>query len=632
MLDLTKCGAYRYAKHPSTDINCFGWSIGEGDIDLWEPGDPIPEELIEAINSGELIAAWNAQFERLIWNYVLTRYGFPALPVDRFYCIAALSRARGYPGKLEKAAIFADLPMGKDMEGHYLMLKLCKPRKIEEDGTIVWWNDRDDYKRLGIYCKRDVEVERAMFHQFIPFTEQELADYHMAERINDRGVKVDLELAHAAVSGVQSEKITADDTIKALTGGEITACTQVQKITDWVEKEWRAIPDLGKQTINDLLLEDDIPPLVAEVLELRRDNSRAAVSKFNAMIERHVFGVIYGLFMFRGAGQTGRYSSIGLQLHNLLAECCPEAIPVLKKYGIAGLYMLGEPIKLLAQMVRPAFIAAAGRRFLIADFAQIEARITAWLAGEDSLLRVFREGKSPYSAFGKIVYGRDITKADHLEYLVSKGCVLGLGFGGAEGALARSMRKSGIILPGNELTDLVYTYRDTYTRIKKLWYALNAAVIAAMYSPGKIVEVSYVAYLFDGLHLYCRLPSGRLMCYPFAKLAQDEWGDYVYYRRGNRNPKSGATEWPTVKMWHGLEIENLAQAIAYDLLQGAMNRLEGEGFDIRLHVHDEIGAEEDMEIAEERMPEMIEIMTEVPEWATGLPLAAEGKISARYVK
>lgn len=629
-MDLLKRGVYNYATHPSTDVNCLGWAIDEDDVELWVPGDPIPVKLTAAIERGDAVAAWNAQFERLIWNHVLVRYGFKPLPIERFYCIAALSRCRGHPGKLEKAPRFAGVPFYKDMEGHHLMLKLCKPRRIEEDGTVIWWDYPEDYERLGEYCRQDVVVERAMFHMHMPLTDGELADYHLSEHINDRGVCVDVELATVAVTSVAKESITATDELIALTSGGVTAHTQVARIMDWVEKEWKRLPDLNKTTLYDVLQENDIPPHVADVLNIRLDNGRAAVSKFAAMLDRHNEGTVRGLFMFHGAG-PGRFTSMGLQIHNLQRDSAIHAIPVLKKRGISGLRMLGDPIKLLSQMVRPSFIASPGKTFLIGDFAQIEARVTAWLAGEEKLLSLFRSGADAYCAFGSIAYKRPITKADITERFVSKGCVLGLGFGGAEGALARTMKTQGnIILPGSELTHFVKTYRGTYTKIVNFWYRLRDAVLMAIFARGTIVDVGPISYLFDGEHLWCKLPSGRLMCYPYAKVVTDDWGDSVEYRRGNRSPKAGMADWPTERLWYGMQTENIAQGIAFDLLMAALRRFKN--WDVRIHVHDEIVIEVDEHKAELLLPKFLSIMSEVPDWAEGLPIAVEGQISPRYTK
>ena len=629
-IDLTKTGIYPYSAHPTTDVNCLGWAIDGGFVEIWEPGDDIPAELLAAIKSGALLYAFNASFERHIWNKVLTRYGFPALYLERFYCVAACARGQGFPGKLEKVAQFADLPFGKDMTGHTLMLKLCKPRRYEDDGTPVWWNNRDEYIRQCEYCRQDVEVERAIYNMLIPFTEQELADYHLSEEINDRGVHIDVELARAAVKGVEEEKIDSNDIIKSMTNGAVKSHTEVAKIMAWVEKEWKPITSLAKSDVYDALAEDDIPPHVADVLEIRVNNAKSAVAKYSAMLHHQMGGLVRGGYLFRGAGQTGRYSSLGVQRHNLLRKARLDTIPVLKRHGIAGLKMMGDPVQLLAEMVRPTFVAPKGEKFIIGDFAQIEARIVAWLADEVQLLDIFRVNGDPYCMFGTKAFGRTITKADELERFISKGCVLGLGFGGAEGALARSMKKENIVLPHEQLTNLVSTYRNTFTRIKALWKVLSSAVLSAMFSTGDMVPVGPIAFLFDGTHLWCRLPSGRLMCYPFAKVVQDEYGDCVEYRRGNRNPKSGVMEWPVVRIWHGLTLENLAQGIAYDLLQGAMRRLAD--WDIRLHTHDELVVSVDENEAEEREPKFMELMVAGEEWASGLPISAETIIDTRYVK
>jgi len=302
----------------------------------------------------------------------------------------------------------------------------------------------------------------------------------------------------------------------------------------------------------------------------------------------------------------------------------------LKKHGIAGLKMLGDPVQILAEMVRPTFVAPPGETFLVGDFAQIEARVTAWLAGETQLLEGFAKGEDVYCKFGTRAFNRVITKADIIERFISKGCVLGLGFGGGPGALARTMKKEQIVLPDDELEHFVKTYRGTYTRIVAYWKAVMSAIMLAMYSKNTITPIGPVSFMFDGTHLWCRLPSGRLMCYPFAKIVTDDWGDSVEYRRGNRSPKSGVMEWPTVRLWHGIVTENLAQAIAFDLLQGAIRRLRN--WEIRLHTHDEIVVSVPTEGAAEKAITYRELMVQGESWSDGLPIDSEIEIHDRYYK
>lgn len=635
--NLVTDGSYKYAVHPSTDVNCFAWAIGDEPPELWlrVHGLPLPKRLIEAVKSGMVIAAWNAAFERLIWNNVLTRYGAPELPIEQFYCVAANARARGYPGKLEKAARFAGLQAEKDREGYLLMMKMCKPRRVEEDGTVIWWDDYKDHVRQGEYCVQDVVVERALLSVIMPLNRQELDDYHLSEEINDRGIKVDRELATAAVTSAASEKLTSDDAMMALTGGFVEACTQVAKIREWCEGEGYPMPSLNKSDILDALDDHHIPPHVADVLELRLENSKAAVSKFAAMLNKSDDeGIVRGLFVFHGAG-PGRFTSFGLQVQNLVRDVNLAGIPVLKKFGIKGLRMLGEPVEIMSQMVRPAFMAEKDKVFLIGDFAQMQARVTAWLAGEEKLLQLFREGKDTYCAFGSIAYGRKITKDDKPERFAAKGCVLGLGFGGAEGALARTLKKppARMVLPGDQLTHFVKTYRGTYTKIVNFWHRLRDATLLAMYSKGTIVPIGPVSYLYDGQHLWCRLPSGRLMCYPYARVVQDDYGDCIEYRRGNRSPKSGVMEWPVERLWYGTLTENLAQAIELDLMMLTLRRMRHmKDMPVRLHVHDEIVPEVFKNVAEEKLAKFLALMTKGADWSEGLPIEAEGHISDRYAK
>jgi DNA polymerase len=500
----------------------------------------------------------------------------------------------------------------------------------------MWHEDAQEHARLGEYCKRDVEVERRMMSILMTFTEQELADYHLSEHINDNGVCIDIDLAKAVVATTDVEKLETCAALARLTGGKVTTHSQIARILDWVEGRWKRLPGLAKDIVEDALEDSDIPDDVAEVLELRHGNAKAAVSKFNAMLERELDGVIHGLFMFRGAGQTGRYSSVGLQIHNLIRTTASQsAINVFKRRGIEGLRMLGDPVHLLASMVRPTFIPLPGKTFLIGDFAQIEARVTAWLAGATRLLQAFESGRDVYCEFASIAYGRPIVKGvDNFERFVGKGCVLGLGFGGSEAALARTLKQDKVELAIEQRNELVRIYRKEYApEIPRFWRALQDAVLTATEQSGRGVRVGPVEYLHDGVHLWCRLPSGRFICYPFAVTVQTDYGYSVEYRRGNRAPKSGETKWPVVQLWGGLLTENLAQSIAFDLLMGAIRRVAADAeFKLRLHVHDEIVAEVDAVLAETLLPRFLSYMEELPPWAEGLSVKVEGKASPRYTK
>jgi DNA polymerase len=640
LIDLAKEGVYRYSAHPSTEVICLAWAIDDGPVEshnLLLYGYEMPESIRSWVEGGGMIAAHNAAFERLIWTRVLgQRHGWLVPRLEQFYCTSALSRARGGPGKLEKAAVFYELPYKKDMEGQRLMLRMCRPRSCV-DGHVRWNQDPEDMERLTEYCRQDVVVERAITSVLMPFNAKELSQYHLSERINDRGVHVDLALATAAVEGMKHEREDASAALADLTDGYVTSPNQVKRIQRWLMERGVELASLDKESIEDLLQDESLPSDVREVLDIRQEQGKAAVSKFQAMLDREEDGYLKGMYVFRGAGQTGRFASCGVQVHNLIRETDVESIKVLLAKGIDGLRLLGNPVHVLARMVRPALMADRGKVLLIGDYNAIEARITAWLANDNTLLKLFREGGDPYCDFASVAFGRNITKADELERFVGKGCILGLGFGGAEGALDKSLRKGGVVLPADRLTSLVQLYRERHDAIRRYWYRLRDAALDSMYSPGTIFSAGLIEFVHLHNDLWVRLPSGRLMCYPYARIVDGQYGDEIEYRRGNRSPKNGEKKWPTVRLWFGMLMENIAQGVALDLLLHAMQTIEpgpetSGDMVIRLHTHDEIVVEVDEEGATASMESFKAAMESAPDWAKGLPIKAEIKQSKRYRK
>ena len=228
-------GVYRYARHPSTDITCAAWAIDDGAIGLWVPGDPLPEELIEHVAAGGLVRAWNAAFERLIWWHVAqVRHGWPAITLEQFVCTAAQARSQGWPGGLDKAARFANTGYRKDVDGHRVMLKLCRPRRTEPDGTPVWWDDPDEYAALYAYCVQDVEVERAIADALLPMQERERWLYLATEQLNDRGVRFDRDLAVRALAAAELERSESNARLAELTGGAVSGVTKIADLKTWL--------------------------------------------------------------------------------------------------------------------------------------------------------------------------------------------------------------------------------------------------------------------------------------------------------------------------------------------------------------------------------------------------------------
>jgi DNA polymerase len=380
---------------------------------------------------------------------------------------------------------------------------------------------------------------------------------------------------------------------------------------------------------------EDIPDNVRLALEIRQNGASAAVGKFASMLDRiGLDDVLRGMFLFRGAG-PGRFSSVGTQIHNLLRQSYPQYIPLLKKHGLKGLELIGDPIKLLAGMVRPAFIPEKGKVFLVGDYAAIEARVLAWVSGAMTPLRAFRNNEDVYCTFGTKAYGRTITKEhDPDERFISKMVVLSLGYQGGEGALDRVLRKDNVFLSQKERQYLVDFYRNEFApEVKNFWKAVSAASFKAIYTPGSIVDVGAVQFLYDGTHMWLRLPSERLICYPFAEIGQNDYGDVVRYQRGNRSPKKGESDWPMVDLYGGLLTENICQGIALDILVAALHNVnEDKRFLTRIHVHDEIVAEVQKGLEKELLLDFKDLMEATPEWARNIPIVSEVESFDRYVK
>ena len=629
-------GVYRYARHPSTDITCAAWAIDDGPIELWLPGDPVPEELIEHVAAGGLVRAWNAAFERLIWWHVAgPRHGWPAIALEQFACTAAQARSQGWPGGLDKAARFANTDYRKDADGHRVMLKLCKPRRTEPDGTPVWWDDPDDYAALYAYCVQDVEVERAIAETLLPWQERERWLYLATERLNDRGVRFDRDLAVRALTAAELERSESNARLSELTGGAVSGVTKIADLKGWLADAGLEIDSLGKPAVAEILENQDVADDVREVLDIRTSNGAAAVSKFQAMLDRGVGDHLHGLFMFCGAGQTGRWSGAGrVQIHNLRRDAATvREVETFKHRGVAALRLLGSPVQLLAGMVRLALVPEPGALFAAADYSAVEARVLPWLAlgcgVKDKSLEAYLEAWRR----GDPIYEIQAAAMGVGDRQIGKVAVLSLGFGGGAGAYRSMARNYGIRVDEKTAEKYKVAWRRANPWAQKFWYKLEQSVLLAMRSPGQMIDLGLLAFMFEAGHLWCRMPSGRLFCYPFASVVDGQYGDVVQYRRGNRAPKAGSVGWPTVDLWGGLVSENLTQGAARDVMADAILAIEAEpeAGTVRLHIHDEIVLEHRV-FDEARLALIERLMTCSSPWAAGLPLKVDIKTMTRYMK
>lgn len=636
-VDLGAKGVYNYAQDMSTEVLCMSYAFDDGPVQTWVPkytsdgamwldSSPFPEAV--ANHTGP-IYAHNAAFERLIFWYVLQ---IP-FKLEQFVCTATQARANCAPGSLEDVGRFASASMKKDHRGAQLIRLLSIP---QADGSF-----REDAALLAEmiqYCEQDVRAMREISKAMRPLSDEELLDYHVNERINDRGVLVDVPLAKAAMRYAQAELIEIEERVAELTDGEIMS-VRSPRMREWVlarvgEQAKKLMLVNGKYSIdktvraNLLAMEnpDEIPPAVAEVIQCADDLWASSVAKFSRMADLadDEDCRVRGAFVFAGGAATGRASSYGLQVHNFTRKCAaePDEVRTAMVRGHDIVPRFGRRVTdVLRGMLRPALIPAKGKHFVVADWSAIEGRVNPWLsasAAGEAKLDVFRKKLDPYKVNAAATYGVAYEDVTSEQRQVGKVQELALGFAGGVGAFAAMGRAYGVHFEEAQARRIVDAWRRANPWSVPFWQSLEEAYTRAMRNKGHEFSAGRVAYLFDGLHLWYALPSGRVLCYPYARLESDG----VTYAKASWKPAADATEWPRARLWKGLACENITQATANDILRHALRQLD----DVVLHVHDEIVIETDQPTDLER------IMSTPPAWAEGLPLAAEVQTMTRYGK
>jgi DNA polymerase len=641
--DLTKRGVYNYAQDPSTEVLCMSWAFDDEDVQTWLPDRQLCPARVHQY-TGQ-IYAHNAAFERLIFWYVL-QINFK---LEQFVCTATQARANCAPGSLEDVGRFAGASMKKSHRGAQLIRLLSIPQadgSFRQDPTLM--------AEMIEYCEQDVKAMRSISKALRPLSEDELADYHVNERINDRGVLVDVPLCNAAIKFASDELTEIEQIVAEVTEGAITS-VRSPKMRQWV------IDRVGPQALklmesykdgekkysidktvraNLLAMEnpDEIPPAVAEVIQCTDDLWSSSIAKFGrlASLADVEDSRVRGAFVFAGGSATGRASSYGAQVHNFTRKCAksPEDVRTAMVRGHSIVPQFGKRVTdVLKGMLRPALIPAKGKHLVVADWSSIEARANPWLsncpAGERKL-DDFRRGLDAYivnaaatfrRSYEEILAEYEATEKSDMRQ-IGKVQELACGFGGSIGAFAAMGRVYGVHLPESEAKRMVDAWRRANPWSVPYWQSLEEAYTRAMRNKGHEFSVGRVTYMFDGQHLWYALPSGRILCYPYARLETDG----VTYAKAAWKPAADAKEWPRARLWKGLACENITQATANDLLRHSLRQLD----DVVLHVHDEIVLETDR--PEEMAVRLKEVMCTPPEWAKGLPLGAEVGIMSRYGK
>jgi len=632
--NLLEKGVYNYAQDITTEVLCMSYAFDDEEVKTWLPHQTFPQEVKDYDG---IIYAHNATFERLIFWYVL---GIN-FKLEQFYCTAAQARANCAPGSLEDVGRFAGASMQKDYRGGQLIRLLSIPKA---DGTFN--NDPELMKEMVEYCEQDVRAMRVISLSQRQLSAEELHDYHINERINDRGVLVDVSLAKAAMRYAATELEEIQNLVSEITEGEITS-VRSPKMREWVQarvgeqalklmesyKEGRKKYSIDKTVRANLLIMDDadeVPPHVADVIQCADDLWASSVAKFERMVKLadDEDARVRGAFVFNGGSATGRASSFGLQVHNFTRKCAknPEAVRQAMVSNQAIVPMYGKRVTdVLKGMLRPALLPAKGKSLVVADWAAIEARANPWLSNQSSaeeVLDVFRSGRDIYVREAAGIFRCSESEITSDRRQIGKVAILSCGYGGGIGAFAAMGRGYGIHLPESDAKRTVDAWRRANPWAVHYWQELETAYTRALRNPNTEFVAGRVTYLFDGLHLWYALPSGRVLCYPYARLDEDG----VSYAKAAWKPAADAKEWPRARLWKGLACENITQAVANDILRSALRQLDN----VVLHVHDEIVLETDN--PEEDAEELKRVMCTPPAWATDLPLDVEVNVMTRYGK
>lgn len=635
-MDLPNCGVHRYVEGDFHILLC-AYAFDDDDVQCIDLacGEQLPAEVVDALHDDSIIkSAWNAQFERTC----LSKYLGTQLSPDAWQCTMVWAASLSLPLKLATAAQALKTAEQKDAVGERLIRYFslpCKPTKANGGRTRnLPEHAPDDWKLFKSYCIQDVETERDIRRRLerFPLLPQEWDFYHMDQRINDRGILIDKVLVQQAIicNMAMSEEMTKR--AYALTGLENP--NSVSQLKSWLEERGIEVDSLGKKNVASLITDLDKHSADGEALDmmkLRLQMAKSSVKKYQAA-ERYICqdGRAHGLFQFSGANRTQRWAGRGIQLQNLPQNhisTLDEAREIVKMGCfdmIEALY--GNTPDILSQLIRTMLIPKDGYEFIVADFSAIEARVLAWLAGEQWRLDAFKEGKDIYCASASQMFGVPVVKHGINGDLRQKGKVaeLACGYGGGAGALI-SMGALDMGLKEDELPDIISSWRDANPEIVKFWYAVEKAAIETVKDHADRT-VGRIGFQFSANTLWIVLPSGRRLAYIKPKLQPNRFGRMALTFEG----LGANNKWTRSETYSGKLTENITQATARDLLAEAMKRIENAGLDIVGHVHDEVILE--VPKGSITVDEVCDIMNVKPQWADGLCLASAGYCGPYYFK
>ena len=642
-VDLTDAGVYAYTEAPDFDILLISYIFddwGEDDvrtIDCFDADPDMMAEFVEALTDPQIVkTAFNANFERTC----LAKWLNKPMPPEEWRCTMVKALTLGLPGNLAGAGEALGLPAEKlkDPQGKALIQffsKPCKPTRVNGQRTRnLPEHDPAKWQLYKNYNRQDVVTEQEILRKLSIYKtpEDEQALWSLDQHMNDNGVKLDIPMVEKIVAYDNQRRQELQEEAQELTG--LKNPNSLAQLKRWLAEQGVEMASVTKDTIAEALKRPDLPENVRRVLEIRTALGKTSVAKYSTMLVAHCQDHrLRGILQFYGANRSGRWAGRLVQTHNLAKNTLPD-LALARELAAEGDFetmgtLFGETAFVFSELIRTAFIPSEGCRFIVSDFSAIEARVLAWLAGEEWVLEAFRNGKDIYCETASMMYHVPVEKHGANSHLRQKGkvAVLACGYQGGVGAMKR-MDKGGSI-PEDELQSVVDQWRQANSNSVKLWRTCELAARTAIEEHRTVRLKNGLAFGYINGNLFIKLPGGRKLCYWNTRLKLDprDGREHIVYMGVNQETK----QWGETETYGGKLVENIVQATARDCLAISMQRVAALGYNIVMHVHDEIIV--DCPIEDTGAMERINAcMAEPIPWAPGLPLKGDGYETPFYMK
>lgn len=642
-VDLTEAGVYAYTEAPDFDILLISYIFddwGEDDvktIDCFDADPDMMAEFCEALTDPQIVkTAFNANFERTC----LAKWLQKPMPPEEWRCTMVKALTLGLPGNLAGAGEALGLPAEKlkDPQGKALIRffsKPCKPTRTNGQRTRnLPEHDPAKWQLYKNYNRQDVVTEQEILRKLsiykTPESEQQL--WALDQHMNDNGVALDIPMVEKIVAYDTRRRQELREEAQELTG--LKNPNSLAQLKRWLAEQGVEMTSVTKDTITEALRDPELPSVVRRVLEIRTALGKTSVAKYSTMLVAHCQDHrLQGILQFYGANRSGRWAGRLVQTHNLAKNSLPD-LALARELAAEGDFdtmgtLFGETAFVFSELIRTAFIPSEGCRFIVSDFSAIEARVLAWIAGEEWVLEAFRAGKDIYCETASRMYHVPVEKHGANSHLRQKGkvAVLACGYQGGVGAMKR-MDKGGSI-PEDELQSVVDQWRQANSKVVKLWRTVELAARTAIEEHRTIRLKNGIAFGYINGNLFIKLPGGRKLCYWNTRLKLDprDGREHIVYMGVNQETK----QWGETETYGGKLVENIVQATARDCLAISMQRVAALGYNIVMHVHDEIIV--DCPIEDTGAMERINAcMAEPIPWAPGLPLRGDGYETPFYMK